>query len=101
MQALVSGTLAAAAVTLVASIASRRATGSYASALNATSHFLWGDRAARKHAYSMKYTGVGFARQLRRVGVAGRCATRRWAAAGAAVACARYATARSCPPSPM
>ena len=56
-----SGTLAAAAVTLVASIASRRATGSYASALNATSHFLWGDRAARRHAYSWKYTGIGFA----------------------------------------
>ena len=61
MRALVSGTLAAAAVTLVASFASRRATGSYASALNATSHFLWGDRAARRHAYSLKYTGVGFA----------------------------------------
>ena len=56
-----SGTLAAAAVTLVASLASRRATGSYASALNATSHFLWGDRAARRHAYSWKYTGIGFA----------------------------------------
>ena len=56
-----SGTLAAAAVTLVASIASRRATGAYASALNATSHFLWGDRAARRHAYSWKYTGIGFA----------------------------------------
>jgi len=56
-----SGTLAAAAVTLVASIASRRATGSYASALNATSHFLWGDRAARRHAYSWKYTSIGFA----------------------------------------
>ena len=56
-----SGTLAAAAVTLVASIASRRFTGSYASALNATSHFLWGDRAARRHAYSWKYTGIGFA----------------------------------------
>ena len=56
-----SGTLAAAAVTLVASLASRRATGSYASALNAASHFLWGDRAARRHSYSMKYTGIGFA----------------------------------------
>lgn len=61
MRALVSGTLAAAAVTLVASVASRRATGSAASALNATSHFLWGDRAARRNAYSVKYTGVGFA----------------------------------------
>jgi hypothetical protein len=61
MKALVSGTLAAAAVTLAASLASRRATGSAASALNATSHFLWGDRAARRHDYSVKYTGVGFA----------------------------------------
>ena len=30
-------------------------------ALNATSHFLWGDGAARRNAYSLKYTGVGFA----------------------------------------
>ena len=60
-RALVSGTLAAAAVTLAASLAARRATGSSAAALNATSHFLWGDRAARRNAYSLKYTGVGFA----------------------------------------
>ena len=61
MRALVSGSLAAAAVTLVASWASRRFTGSYASALNATSHLLWGDRAQLKNSYSMKYTGVGLA----------------------------------------
>ena len=61
MRALFSGTLAAAAVTLVASWASRRFTGSYASALNATSHFPWGERARLKNSYSMKYTGVGFA----------------------------------------
>jgi hypothetical protein len=60
-RALVSGTLAAAAVTLVASLAARRTTGSSAAALNATSHFLWGDRAARKNGYSMRYTGVGYA----------------------------------------
>lgn len=60
-RALVSGTLAAAAVTLVASFAGRRATGSSAAALNATSHFLWGDGAARRNAYSLKYTGVGLA----------------------------------------
>jgi hypothetical protein len=60
-RALVSGTLAAAAVTLVASLAGRRATGSSAAALNATSHFLWGHGAARRNAYSLKYTGVGFA----------------------------------------
>lgn len=61
MKALISGTLAAAAVSLVASLASRRVTGAYATALNSTSHFLWGDRAARRHSVSMKYTGVGAA----------------------------------------
>jgi hypothetical protein len=59
-RALVSGTLAAAAVTLVASLAARRATGSSAAALNATSHFLWGGRAGRQDEYSVKYTGTGF-----------------------------------------
>ena len=56
-----SGTLAAAAVTLAASFAARRATGSAAAALNATSHFLWGERAARQDDYSLKYTATGFA----------------------------------------
>ncbi len=60
-RALVSGTLAAAAVTVAASLAARRATGSSAAALNATSHFLWGDAAARRNKYSVKYTGVGYA----------------------------------------
>jgi hypothetical protein len=58
-RAVVSGTLAAAAVTLVASVAAKRATGSSAAALNATSHVLWGERAGRKNAVSMKYTGTG------------------------------------------
>ena len=58
-RALVSGTLAAAAVTVVASIASRRTTGSYPSAINATSHALWGDRAANHDDYSWKYTATG------------------------------------------
>ena len=56
-----SGTLAAAAVTLAASFAARRATGSAAAALNATSHFLWGEGAARQDGYSLKYTATGFA----------------------------------------
>lgn len=59
-RALASGTLAAAAVTLVASLASRRASGSSAAALNATSHFLWGERAGAENAYSVKYTATGF-----------------------------------------
>ena len=58
--ALKSGTLAAASVTLAASFAARRASGSAASALNATSHFLWGERAAYERDYSLKYTGSGF-----------------------------------------
>jgi hypothetical protein len=58
--ALVSGTVAAAAITLVASFAARRTTGSAVSALNATSHFLWGERAARKEGYSLKYSATGF-----------------------------------------
>lgn len=58
-RALVSGTLAAAAVSLVATIASRRTTGSPAAALNATSHFAWGERAAAHDDYSLKYTGLG------------------------------------------
>jgi hypothetical protein len=64
MRALVSGALAAAAVTLVASLATRRATGSSAAALNATSHFLWGERAARQDRYSTKYTAIGFVANL-------------------------------------
>jgi hypothetical protein len=59
-RALLSGTVAAAAVTLAASLAGRRETGSYPAALNATSHFLWGERAGRKSDYSLKYTGTGF-----------------------------------------
>lgn len=59
-RALVSGSVAAAAVTLVASLAGRRATGSYAAPLNATSHFLWGGRAGRRNDYSLKYTASGF-----------------------------------------
>jgi hypothetical protein len=61
VRALISGTLAAAAVTVVASIASRRKTGSYPAAINATSHFLWNQRAAEQDDYSWKYTATGFA----------------------------------------
>ena len=43
------------------SLLSRRSTGSAPAALNATSHFLWGDRAGRKQGYSLKYTAPGLA----------------------------------------
>jgi hypothetical protein len=60
-RALVSGTLAALAVTAAASALARRSGGSSAAALNATSHVLWGDSAGRQDAYSAKYTATGFA----------------------------------------
>jgi hypothetical protein len=60
-RALVSGSIAAAAVSLVVAVAGRRATGSSAAPLNATSHFLWGERAAREDGVSLKYTATGFA----------------------------------------
>lgn len=60
-RALVSGTIAAAAVTLAVGVAGRRRAGSAAAPLNATSHLLWGDEAARHDGYSMKYTATGFA----------------------------------------
>jgi hypothetical protein len=60
-RALLSGTLAAAATTAVVSLLSRRATGSSAAALNATSHFLWDGRAGRRDGYSLKYTAPGVA----------------------------------------
>lgn len=63
-RALVSGTIAAAAITVVASAASRRSTGSYASAMNATSHVLWGREAAMRNALSWKYTGTGLLANL-------------------------------------
>ena len=61
VRALISGGLAAAATTLVAAVAGRRFVGSYAAPLNATSHFLWGDKAARKNGVSLRYTAVGLA----------------------------------------
>jgi hypothetical protein len=57
--ALISGTVAGLGVALAASLAGKRETGSYAAPLNATSHIVWGDEAARKNDASMKYTGIG------------------------------------------
>jgi hypothetical protein len=58
---LVSGTLAGVAAAVAAAVAGRRQAGSYAAPLNATSHIVWGDRAARRDAVSAKYTGIGAA----------------------------------------
>lgn len=59
-RALISGTIAGVATAMVASLAGRRETGSYAAPLNATSHVLWGDNAAWRNSASLKYTGTGF-----------------------------------------
>lgn len=59
-RALISGSIAAAAVTAVVTLAGRRTAGSAAAPLNATSHFLWGEGAARQDGYSVKYTATGF-----------------------------------------
>lgn len=58
-RALVSGTAAAAGAALVAALAGRRQTGSYAAPLNATSHVLWGEDATWRNRPTFKYTGVG------------------------------------------
>lgn len=59
-RAVISGTIAGIATALVASMAGRRETGSYAAPLNATSHVVWGDTAAWRNSPSLKYTGTGF-----------------------------------------
>lgn len=56
---LLSGTLAGAAAAIAASLAGRRQAGTYAAPLNATSHVVWGDEAARHDRVSAKYTGTG------------------------------------------
>lgn len=59
-RSVVSGTVAAMVMTLAASLAGKRETDSYAAPLNATSHILWGDQAARHDETSLKYTLTGF-----------------------------------------
>ena len=54
-----SGVLGAAAAGVAAAVAGRRQTGSYAAPLNATSHIVWGNDAARRSGVSAKHTGVG------------------------------------------
>lgn len=56
---LVSGAAAGVATTVTALLAGRREAGSYAAPLNATSHAVWGEAAARQDDVSLKYTGVG------------------------------------------
>ncbi|SNT32651.1 hypothetical protein SAMN06265795_12536 [Noviherbaspirillum humi] len=59
-RSLVTGTLAGMATALATAMNGKREAGSYAAPLNATSHILWGDEAARHDDVSMKYTASGF-----------------------------------------
>jgi hypothetical protein len=56
---LISGALAGTAAAIAVSLAGRREVGAYAAPLNATSHIVWGDAAARRNELSAKYTGTG------------------------------------------
>lgn len=55
----VSGVLAGTTAAIAASLAGRWQSRSYAAPLNATSHIVWGDEAARHDEASAKYTGTG------------------------------------------
>ena len=59
-RAMTSGTVSALAVSAAAALAGKRETRSYAAPINATSHILWGDEAARHDGVSLKYTASGF-----------------------------------------
>ena len=58
-RSLVSGTIAGLGVMATAALAGRKETGSWAAPLNATSHILWGDKAASVNRVSPKYTLPG------------------------------------------
>ena len=59
-RAVTSGTIGGLAAAAAASLAGKREDGSYAAPLNATSHIIWGDEAARQDKPSLKYTLTGF-----------------------------------------
>lgn len=59
-RAVISGTLAGITSAAAAALTGKRETGSYAAPLNATSHIVWGDKAARQDSPSLKYTLTGF-----------------------------------------
>jgi hypothetical protein len=59
-RALTSGTLAGIATVAATALAGKRETGFYAAPLNATSHIVWGDKAAMQDKPSLKYTLTGF-----------------------------------------
>jgi len=60
-QALVSGTLASVLSTAVLALLGRSELGKPAAPTNATSHWLWGERAYDEHEPSLRHTGLGYA----------------------------------------
>jgi hypothetical protein len=59
-KSLISGTVAGVTTALAATLAGKRETASYAAPLNATSHIVWGEKAAWQDKPSIKYTVMGF-----------------------------------------
>jgi hypothetical protein len=59
-RAIASGTISGLATAAVALLEGKRETGSYYAPLNATSHIVWGNEAARQDSPSLKYTLTGF-----------------------------------------
>lgn len=59
-RAIISGTIGGLATATAASLAGKCEQDSYSAPLNATSHILWGDKAARANSPSLKYTLTGF-----------------------------------------
>lgn len=58
--ALISGTIVGIATALAAAACGKAERSGAVAPLNAVSHITWGDRAARQHDASLKYTGTGF-----------------------------------------
>lgn len=57
---IVSGTVSGVSAMLAAALAGKKESHSYVAPINATSHILFGDEAARHSKPSLKYTGTGF-----------------------------------------
>lgn len=56
-----SGSLASILSTIALAACGKRETGSMFAAVNAISHWLWGDRAALRDEFSLKHTALGYA----------------------------------------
>ncbi|MBV5285556.1 MAG: hypothetical protein JZU45_05700 [Methyloversatilis discipulorum] len=60
LEGLIGGTLSSVLSAVLLCAAGRRQTGSPYAAVNAISHWLWKDRAFRRNAPSLRYTGTGY-----------------------------------------